>query len=161
MAESNTRKRALEILADPNAKEHEWMGALSILEGRVPSINKPYRRKFARFLKRVAGLSIVYAVFFSVYGLIFYGSGFYWGVLSLAFFWALLETLSGFFTAFALVVMLTSLGPVISPGFHATWMVIAINLFSYARFNWRPYIFAPLFKALSMRSPDLSQIEQR
>lgn len=165
MADSHSRKRALEILADPKAKEHEWMGALAILDYKIPERPSKSLNKLGRFLKRVSGLSLVYMLFFSVYGLIFYGSGFYWSMVPIALVWATLEASFGAFTLLAALVMLGNLGSILSlsPHYQSTWMIIAINLFIYARFNWRPYILVPVARLgqICTKSNKLAQIEQK
>lgn len=146
MVDSGSRKRALEILANPLSKESEWLGALAILDGKVPVDRSKSTRKYKRFLKRVAGLSVAYTALFSIYGMIFYGSGFYWTLIPAAILWAVLEASAGLFTALAVYVMLSNLGSILtlSPYYQTTWMVILINVFSYARFSWRPYVFVPI-----------------
>lgn len=158
MADAASRKRALEILADPRSKESEWMGALSILDGKVPATRKKDYRKWTRFLKRVSGMALVYTLFFSIYGLVVYGSGFYWSMIPAAIIWATLEASFGAFSLLAAFVMLSNLGSILSlsPLYQSTWMVILINLFIYSKFNWRPYVFVPVRKLVELnRKPKL------
>lgn len=146
MVDAATQKRALEILANPLAKETEWMGALSILDGKVPVKSRKCYKKWSRFAKRVSALALVYTVFFSVYGLVVYGQGFYWSMIPAAIIWATLETTFGAFSLLAAWVMFSNLASILTlnPYYQSTWMVILINMFAYSRYNWRPYVFVPI-----------------
>lgn len=158
MADHASRKRALEILADPRAKESEWMGALSILDGKIPNAIKKRDRKTARFIRRVALMSLTYVAFFTTYGMLFYGYGFTWSMIPAAVIWATLEALFGGFSILAFIVMLSNFGSIIalSPYYQTTWMIILINVFFYTKGNWRPYIFVPISKLAELsRKPKL------
>lgn len=151
MVDAQTQKRALEILANPQAKESEWMGALSILDGKVPLKSKKSYLKWSRFAKRVSCLALVYTVFFSAYGMLAYGQGFYWSMIPAAIIWATLEATFGAFTLLAAWVMFSNLGSIVtlSPYYQSTWMIILINLFAYNHYNWRPYVFVPIRKLVN------------
>ncbi len=159
MADSVTRKRALEILADPRSKENEWLGALAILDGKIPPRSRKYLlKKIERFFKRSTGLAVLYTGIFSLYGLIVFGQPFYWSIIPAALIWATLEASFGAFTLLALIVMLTHLGSIVTlnPYYQTTWMVILLNIFVYAKWNWRPYVFVPVRKIIAQqRKPKL------
>ncbi len=152
MADSASRKRALEILANPLSKESEWVGALSILDGKVPSTSSKSEAKLARFLKRVAVLSLLYTFLMMTWNVLVFGSGF--SILpytfGVAMACALAETSAGLFTAVALYCMLQSILTFNVP-YPTTWMVILLNCFVYAKGNWRPYIMVPMQKAIQQQ----------
>ena len=152
MTDSPTRKRALEILADPHAKEDKWMGALAILGGKVPSIRRQrFGKKVLRYCKRVGGLTVAYTTLFTIYGMIFLGQPFSLAMLPMVLLWAALEAGFGAFSLLALWVMFTHLGSIVtlSPYYQTTWMVVLLNLMIYAKFNWRPYVFVPVHKMIN------------
>lgn len=152
MADSPTRKRALEILADPRSKENEWLGALAILDGKVPADRRKLRRKFNRFLKRAGGLSIIYMLLFSVYGTLVYGQGFYWTLIPAGLIWGTLEASVGLFTMLAAYVFLSNLPSILTldPAYQTTWMVVLANLYVYRKWKWQPYVLVPVKKVLSL-----------
>ncbi len=162
MADSESRKRALEILANPHSHEHEWMGALSILDGKLPARKTSAELKLARYLKRVAGLTVVYTVLIFAWSVFQQGEAIYSlpFILATATAYAMLEATAGLFSLLALWVIVSSLSSFSAP-YPTTWLILAVNIFAYTKWNWRPYIFAAInrlaasqnnFKLLSTKS---------
>jgi hypothetical protein len=155
MTDKTTRQRAIEILSDPHAREKDWLGALAILDGKLPVIGQP--NKTLRYARRVAGMTLLYTtlfystslvdqLFFHQYAPYTIGS-----ILPLAFVWAVLETSMGFFTIYAAIMLAayywTSL-LTLNPMMHTIWMIIFLNLMVYFKFRWTPYAFVPVGKLL-------------
>ncbi len=162
MSKEHATKKALEILADPAAKEHDWMLALRALGGKAPALSKRnYADLTVRFAQRVAGLTVLYsalfasaaaldALFFSHYAL--YGIT---EIAAIAFLWAILETCAGLCTLYALSICLFSFSRLITldPVIHTVWMIILINMFVYARGRWRPYVTVPIRALIYQNRP--------
>jgi hypothetical protein len=155
MGNNISRKRALEILADPHAKESEWLGALSILDGKLPALDR--NKKTARFVRRVASLTLMYTALFYSTSLIDqmffqqFSSYTLWYIAPIAFLWALVETCTGLFTLYAAITLaafywtsLMSFNPVV----HTIWMIILLNISLYFKWRWAPYVFVPIGKAM-------------
>lgn len=156
MADSAAHKRALEILADPRSTEKEWMTAVTALGGKLPATSrrKNFRKKLLRFGKRASGLSLLYVVLISTYGLVAFGTPLSLSILPIALVWGILEASFGAFTLLALWVLFNNLGSILSfsPYFQLTWMVILLNVMVYSKFNWRPYVMVPVRKLVDSQA---------
>ncbi len=152
MADPASRKKALEILANPHAAEEAWLGALSILDGKVPAKRSSAEKKLARFLKRMSGLTLLYAILIFGWSMVTFGHSIYSlpYILATATAFAMLEASTGLFSLLAMGLVLSSLLSGNAP-YPTMCLVLLINFCAYATWNWRPYIMVPIRKAVETR----------
>ena len=149
MFQKNTDARAMDIVADPHAREEEWLRALAVLGDRLPCPRKKkVWSRLTRVAMRIATLTAVYSTVFSislwldhtfVHQYAVYTIGF---VLPMSFAYAILETIGGAMTFVAAVAILQAPNKLLGfdPVFHVTWIMILFNLFAYSRLRWEPLL---------------------
>lgn len=149
-----TRQQALEILANPLAKEKEWTGALAILGGKVSVQNRRIGFKLKRFGKRVLGLLLIQTTIFYMFSL-FSGYTFTYQVFANVLMWTVAEVAFGGFTILASLAVVENIQAILllSPVYLLAVVVALTNILVFRHFHFKPYALVPVENFVRRRSP--------